>query len=153
MNNENSEILAELKKLNEYHTNSKKYGIALFLFVGFAIFFDVLTDYQLKNEKRKYYENNNKLIKSRKEESNPLWQEVQNKLNADDIDGLIKILNESVNKNPKNYYNQAELAMYYLRIHNLEKALEHYEKAYSLIPLERYEKIIIILKKQLENNS
>ena len=153
MQNEDSDILIELKKINEYNSKSKKYGIIFFILVGFAILFDASTGIELKNEEKKYYENKNKLLESRQKESQVLWLEVQDKLNADDINSVIKILNESVNRNPENYYNQAELAMYYLRVQNLEKALEHYEKAYSLLPLERYEEIIRIIKKQLEDNS
>ena len=153
MQNENSEILTELKKINEYNGNSKKYGIAFFIFIGIAIFFDVTTEIQLNNEEKKYYENKNKLLESRQQESQVLWQEVQDKLNSDDINGAIEILKESIDNNPDNYYNQGRLAEYYLRAKNYEKALEHYKSAYSLVPHKDYKEIIEIVEKVLEKNS
>ena len=153
MQNETSDILIELKKINEFNSSSKKYGIAFFVLIFFSICLDIFTGIQLKNEEKKYYQNKNKLLESRKEEKRPIWRDIQNKLYSDDINGAIKILEKSVNENPENYYNQAELAEYYLRIQNLKKALEHYKIAHSLLPLEKHEKMIITINKLLENNS
>ena len=153
MQNDNQDILLELKKLNQFNSNSKKYLIGFMLLIGISIIFDIFVGNQLKNEEKKYYENKNKLLESRNDEHLPLWRDIQDKLYADDVDGAIKTLEKSVTQDPNNYYNQAELADYYLRMNKPKKALEHFEKAYNLIPLEKYQKIIFALKKRLEHNS
>jgi len=153
MQNENSEILTELKKINKFNSSSKKLGIAFMILLFFGIGLDIFTKIQLKNEEKKYYQNKNKQFESRNEEKISLWRDINNKLYPDDIVGAIKVLKEAVDENPKNYYNQAELAEKYLRINNLEKALEHFKLAQSLLPLEKYEKLINVIEKRLENNS
>jgi len=120
MQNENSEILAELQKINEFNSSSKKYLIIFLVLIGFSISFDIFTDAQVKNAEKKYYENKNRLLEARSEDL-PLWQEVQNKLNSDDVNGAIEILKKSVDNNPDNYYNQGRLADYYLRTKNMKK--------------------------------
>jgi len=153
MQNENADILSELKKLNQFNSNSKKYLIGFILLIGILIVFDIFVGNQLKYEEKKYYENKNKLLESQNDKQLPLWLDIQDKLYADDINGTIKTLEKSVTQDPNNYYNQEVLAGYYLRMNNPKRALEHFEKAYNLIPLEKYEKTIIAIKKRLEKNS
>jgi hypothetical protein len=82
MQNDNSEILAELKKINEFNSSSKKYIIVFMLLLCFSIIIDIFSDIQLKNEEKKYYENKNKLLESSQKENQALWLKVQDKLNA-----------------------------------------------------------------------
>jgi len=153
MQNENADILSELKKLNQFNANSKKYLIVFLLLIGISIGFDIFVGNQLKYEEKKYYENKNKLLESRNDEELSLWRDIQDKLYANDIENAIKVLKKAVDEHPNNYYNQAELGDYYLRTNQPKKALEHYEKVYSLIPLEKYGKIITAIKKRLAQNS
>jgi tetratricopeptide (TPR) repeat protein len=141
--NDNEAILAELRKISAWadmqRKATKRTLIAVAIFVPAMIIFGVLMERRVTTA-----------IEDTASSQKPDWYDVDQNVRHGEFEKAIGIGEELILKTPQYPDAHRRLAGAYLAAGRVEKAREHYAKAFRLFPSEENEKLLIAIDRRIK---
>ena len=143
--NDNELILAELRKIGAWADTQRK--ITKWSLIAVAVCIPAMIVFGIVMESR--WKTNMEEIQT-PEKPSPSWNDVDWNVRRSNPDEAIRIGQELIQKTPQYPEGHHRLTSAYLAVGKIEKAREHYARAFRLFPSEENEKLLIAMDKRIK---